>query len=61
MSLWKVDDDATQKLVSAFYHNYLHGKTKRESLLEAQKMVRETEGYSDPSLWAGWILLDALN
>lgn len=61
MSLWKVDDDATQKLVSAFYHNYLHGKTKRESLLEAQKMVRETEGYSDPSLWAGWILLDALD
>ena len=61
MSLWKVDDDATQKLMTEFYENYLSGKSKRESLLNAQKVVRETPGFEDPVYWAGWILLDALN
>lgn len=61
MSLWKVDDDATQKLMAEFYENYLSEKSKRESLLAAQKVVRETPGFEDPVYWAGFILLDALN
>lgn len=61
MSLWKVDDDATQLLMSEFYKNLLGGKSKRLSLLEAQKTVRETPGYEEPYYWAAFILLDALN
>ena len=61
MSLWKVYDDATQKLMTEFYKNYLSGKSKRESLLNAQKVVRETQGFEHPENWAGFILLDGLN
>lgn len=61
MSLWKVDDDATQILMTEFYKNYLGGISKRESLLNAQKVVRNTPGFEDPEYWAAFILLDALN
>lgn len=61
MSLWEVDDDATQILMTEFYKHYLNGNSKRESLLAAQKVVRETSGFEDPEYWASFILLDALN
>ena len=61
MSLWEVNDKATQILMTEFYKNYLGGKSKRESLLAAQKAVRETPGFEDPEYWAAFILLDGLN
>ena len=61
MSLWKVDDEATQILMTNFYKNYLGGMSKQQALRKAQKTVRETPGFSDPEYWAAFILLDALN
>lgn len=61
MSLWKVDDTATQKLMTEFYKNYLSGKSKQESLKLAQKTLRKSSEFSDPQHWAAFILLDALN
>ena len=61
MSLWKVDDTATQKLMSKFYCYYLSGKTKQESLTLAQQFLRNDPEYSDPEYWAAFILLDGLN
>lgn len=61
MSLWKVDDVATQLLMTDFYRNYLSGKSKQESLKLAQQSLRNNPDYSDPEYWAGFILLDALN
>ena len=43
MSLWKVDDNATQMLMSKFYEYLIAGKSKYESLREAQRYVREYE------------------
>lgn len=43
MSLWKVDDNATQLLMTQFYKNLLAGKSKFESLREAQKYIRDYE------------------
>ena len=43
MSLWKVDDKATKLLMSRFYSNLVAGKSKIESLRDAQKYVREYE------------------
>lgn len=43
MSLWKVNDNATQLLMTQFYKNLLAGKSKFESLREAQKYVRDYE------------------
>lgn len=43
MSLWKVDDQATQLLMTRFYANLTAGQSKAESLHEAQRYVREYE------------------
>ena len=46
MSLWKVDDNATQMLMTRFYANLIAGKPKYEALREAQRYVREYEARS---------------
>lgn len=43
MSLWKVDDNATQILMTHFYANLIAGMDKHSALCEAQRMVREYE------------------
>lgn len=68
MSLWKVDDAATQLLMTRFYENLVAGNTRQEALKLAQKYLIEYEDdvqgghpYSDSKYWASFILLDALN
>lgn len=59
MSLWKVDDHATQLLMSEFYKNWVASKgklSKREAFRKAQNEVRSR--YSNPVYWAGFIILD---
>lgn len=62
MSLWKVDDAATCKLMTEFYSNMIcKNMTKHDALEEAKRMVRETKGWEDPKYWAAFILLDGMN
>ena len=63
MSLAKVDDEATKILMVEFYRNLMNGKTKHESLQEAQKHLREVENgkYNNPKYWASFIMLDGLD
>lgn len=61
MSLWKVDDTATQKLMIEFYKHYISGKSKQMSLHLAQESLRNSSEYFDPQYWAAFILLDGLN
>ena len=63
MSLNKVDDEATRILMVEFYRNLMNGKTKRESLKEAQQYLRKVDNgkYDDPKYWASFIMLDGLN
>ena len=63
MSLDKVDDEATKILMVEFYRNLMSGKTKHQSLKNAQKYLRQVENgkYDDPKYWASFILLDGLN
>lgn len=61
MSLWPVDDFATQKLMILFYKNFTNGYNMHDALHNAQKVIRETTGFEHVSNWAGWILLDALD
>lgn len=58
MSLWKVDDTATQKLMTRFYENLKNGASKREALTEARGYLRSTPEYSSPEYWAGFIMMD---
>lgn len=57
MSLWEVDDNATNELMTRFYSGLASGLDKHEALHQAQDHVMQTCG-PDPSLWAGFILLD---
>lgn len=63
MSLWKVDDEATKILMVEFYRNLMNGKTKLQSLKDAQKYLRQLENgkYDKPEYWASFIMLDGLN
>lgn len=61
MSLWKVDDKTTAKLMLWFYENISNGLNKTQALHEAQKRMREDSKTSQPYFWAGWIMLDGLN
>ena len=57
MSLWKVNDQATQLLMTEFYNNWI-GKhqSKREAFRNAQNTIRAQ--YEEPVYWAGFIMLD---
>ena len=61
MSLWKVDDHATQLLMTEFYRNLTAGQSKRQAFIAAQQHLRQCEGgkYDKPEFWAAFILLDA--
>ena len=67
MSLWEVDDKATQILMTQFYQHLLSGQSKRQSLLSAQKNLREYRNangeqcYNSPKYWAAFILLDGFD
>lgn len=63
MSLWEVNDKATRILMTQFYRHLLSGQDKRQSLLSAQKYLREIEHgkYDEPKYWAAFILLDGIN
>lgn len=61
MSLWEVPDDATCILMQEFYKNIFNGKSKIESLRNAQSTLREMPEFAASENWAGWVLLDALN
>lgn len=62
MSLWKVDDAATCKLMTEFYSNWIGKKmTKHDALETAKRTVRGIKGWEDPKYWAAFILLDGLD
>lgn len=57
MSLRKVNDQATQMLMTEFYTNWISkNQSKREAFKNAQNTVRAK--FEEPEYWAGFILLD---
>ncbi|MBY0432655.1 MAG: CHAT domain-containing protein [Cyclobacteriaceae bacterium] len=55
MSLWKVDDDATQLLMSNFYNYLMMGDNKRTAFVKAQRKVREKN--SDRFFWGAFVMV----
>ena len=58
MSLWEVDDYATQLLMVEFFKKLSSGLSKREAFTAAQEYVKNKT--SDPKYWAAFIIVDAL-
>lgn len=55
MSLWKVNDEVTQKLMVAFYTRYLIHHNKRLALREAELMVRKE--HPEPYFWGAFVMV----
>ena len=63
MSLWKVDDNATCRLMIDFYRNWIvEGMTKHDALERAKQTLRsyKDNGWDNPYYWASFILLDGI-
>ncbi len=54
MSLWKVDDTATQKLMRLFYRKWLHGKSIRTAFRLAQLELKNN--YPEPYYWGSFVM-----
>ncbi len=55
MSLWKVDDVATQEVMTLFYGNLAAGKTKRQSFDDAQEILYQK--YKNPYFWGAFVMV----
>ena len=56
MSMWKVDDEATQNLMTYFYEFWIDKKySKREAFKKAQFKIREI--YKHPYYWGAFLLI----
>jgi CHAT domain-containing protein len=55
ISLWKVDDATTQKLMTYFYHEWL--KTNNKSLAFKRAQVKLREEFEDPYYWGAFIMV----
>lgn len=59
MSLWPVEDNATNELMRLFYEGLLRGESKGEALRSAQHslLCRTNSTYSHPYFWAAFRLV----
>jgi len=55
MSLWKVNDEATQILMTTFYGNWLGGMSKSKAFKEAQLTVRQK--FDHPYYWGAFVMV----
>lgn len=58
MSMWSVDDRATQIMMTQFYAALVSGKTRLQAFRAAQEAVRNTPEFSSPVFWASFVMLD---
>jgi CHAT domain-containing protein len=56
MSLWKVDDEATQQLMESFYRFAVKMPDKSMAFQQAQLDIKKK--FPDPSYWAAFVLIE---
>ncbi len=56
MSLWKVDDKATQLLMTSFYQNQATGSDFNQAFQKAQNQLMST--YPHPKYWGAFLLIE---
>ena len=56
MSLWKVDDAATQELMNIFYANWIKGGDKQKAFRDAQ--VQLMTKFKEPLYWGAFVMME---
>jgi CHAT domain-containing protein len=55
ISLWKVNDHATELLMTNFYNDFLKSGDQKQSFINAQKAVRKV--YPEPYYWGAFVMV----
>ncbi len=55
MSLFKVSDEATQKLMLLFYQNWIGGMDKRTAFIEAKREMKKQ--FPEPLYWGAFVMI----
>ena len=55
MSLWKVDDTATQMLMNLFYTNWVRSGDRQQAFRQAQQQLMVK--YKEPLYWGGFVMV----
>jgi CHAT domain-containing protein len=55
MSLWKVDDTATQQLMKSFYANWIKLRNKQKAFKQAQLQLMTK--YKEPYYWGAFVMM----
>ncbi|MCS6822958.1 MAG: CHAT domain-containing protein [Cytophagaceae bacterium] len=56
ISLFKVNDDVTQKLMVSFYNKWLKTGNKQQAFVEAKKLIKDE--YKEPIYWGAFIMIE---
>jgi len=56
MSLWKVDDAATQQLMNGFYSNWVKSGDKQKAFKQAQLQLMTK--YKEPYYWGAFVMME---
>ena len=59
VSLWSIDDLATEKFMTAFYGAYLGGESKAAALRRAMLELSNDPDFRAPAFWAPFMLIGA--
>lgn len=58
MSLWKVDDEATQQLMNHFYSNWVKTNDRQKAFKQAQQQLMADPKFKAPLYWGAFVMME---